>query len=145
MSPTLGLDGSRNGDAAVRLAYRQLIASVDPAQPWVDDGAVDARFAGDDVPAGAIVRGSSDLVELHDIVDDLFGVGCFARPVGAPMATARAELAIARPAAVMPFIEALRPSLEGRGPAFWTWKTAREAMAVRLQALDSLTIEAGRT
>jgi len=144
MSPTVGLDGSRNGDAAVRLAYRQLIASVDPAQPWVDDGAVDARFAGDDVPAGAIVRGSSDLVELHDIVDDLFGVGCFPRPPAVDGEILGVRLVVVRPAAVMPFLEALRPHLDGRGPAFWTWKTAREAMAVRLQALDAVTVEAAR-
>lgn len=145
MSPPRSPGGPQNGDATVRLAYRQLVASVDPAQAWLDDGAVDARFAGDDVPAGAIVRGPADLLELHDIIDDLFGVGCFARPHGASTAIARAEVEIARPAAVMPFIEALRPSLEGRGPAFWTWKTAREAMAVRLQELDSLTIEAAQT
>ena len=129
----------------MRLAYRDLIASADPARPWLDDGAVDARFAGDDVPSGSVVRGVGDLAELHAIVDDLFGVGCFARPEPAEGETVRSELGIARPAAIMPFLEALQPHLEGRGPAFWTWKTAREAMAVRLQQLDTITIEAVRT
>ena len=91
------------------------------------------------------MRGAGDLAELHAIVDDLFGVGCFARPAPAEGETVRSALGIARPAAVMPFLEALRPHLEGRGPAFWTWKTAREAMAVRLQQLDTVTIEAVRT
>ncbi len=131
-------------DPAVRIAYRQLIAAADPARPWLDAGAVDARFAGDDVPAGSIVRGPSDLAELHDIVDDLFGVGCFRRPAGGDGDVVGARLAVSRPAEVMPFLEALRPHLDGRGPAFWTWKTAREAMAVRLQALDSVTVEAAR-
>ena len=131
-------------DGAVRVAYRQLIASSDPARRWLDAGAVDARFAGDDVPAGAVVRGPSDLVELHEIVDDLFGVGCFVRPRRDVSESVTARLSIARPAAVMPFIESLRPHLEGRGPAFWTWKSAREAVAVRLQTLEALTVEAGR-
>ena len=46
---------------------------------------------------------------------------------------------------ILPFLESLRPHLEGRGPVFWTWKSAREAMAVRLQQLDTVTIEAVRT
>ena len=131
-------------DPAVRLAYRQLVEPVDPARPWLDAGVVDARFAGDDVPDGAVRRGAADLRELHEIVDELFGVGCFGRPEPITGEVVRGELAIARPAAVMPFLEALRPHLEGRGPAFWTWKTAREAMAVRLQTLDILTVEAVR-
>ena len=53
-------------------------------------------------------------------------------------------LVIARPAVVMPFLETLRPGLEGRGPAFWTWKTAREAVARRLEDLERLTLEARR-
>ena len=132
-------------DAAVRLAYRRLVEPVDPARRWLDAGAIDARFAGGDAPAGSVVRGPADLRELHDIVEDLFGVGCLARPPAGAEETERSELFVARPAMVMPFIEALRPRLEGRGPAFWTWKTAREAVAVRLQALDSLTIEAATT
>ena len=145
MSPQERREDPGRGGAAVRIAYRQLIAPVDPARAWLDAGAADARFAGDGVPPGAVVRGPNDLIELHDIVDDLFGVGCFARPDCEPMTTAQAKMAIARPAAVMPLIETLRPALEGRGPAFWTWKTAREVMAARLQALDSLTIEAATT
>ncbi|MEO0493512.1 MAG: hypothetical protein AAF081_08865 [Actinomycetota bacterium] len=117
---------------------------MDPARPWRDAGVVDGRFAGEDVPPGAVVRGPDDLVELHDIVEDLFGVGCFVRPAPAGGEVVRAQLPVSRPAAVMPFLEALRPHLDGRGPAFWTWKTAREAMAVRLQALDTLTVEAAR-
>ena len=78
------------------------------------------------------------------IIDDLFGVGCFVRPGPTEGEVVRATLPVRRPAAVMPFLEALRPQLEHRGPAFWTWKTAREAIAVRLQGLDSLTIEAAR-
>ena len=77
------------------------------------------------------MRGPADLRELHDIVEDLFGVGCLARPPAGAEETERSELFVARPAMVMPFIEALRPRLEGRGPAFWTWKSAREAVAVR--------------
>ncbi|MEM8708549.1 MAG: hypothetical protein AAGE98_18940 [Actinomycetota bacterium] len=129
----------------MRLAYRQLISGDDPARSWLAAGMVDARFAGDDVPAASVVRGPDDLVELHDIVDDLFGVGCFPRPAAAEGELASTRLAVSRPAAVMPFLESLRPHLDGRGPAFWTWKTAREAMAVRLQALDAVTIEAVRT
>ena len=92
-----------------------------------------------------MVRGPRDLVELHDIIDDLFGVGCFARPAAAGGGEIRTvELTIARPAVVMPFIEALHPQLHGRGPAFWTWKSAREAVAARLQALEAVTIEAAR-
>lgn len=52
------------------------------------------------------------------------------------------QLTMWRPADVMPFIETLRPQLERRGPAFWTWKSAREAIAARLQTLDHLTVEA---
>jgi hypothetical protein len=117
---------------------------VDPARDWLDAGAVDARFAGPDVAPGAVVRGPDDLRELHDIVDDLFGVGCFDRPLDRSSEVRRATVTVTRPAAVMPFIESLRPDLEGRGPAFWTWKSAREAMAVRLQDLASLTVEAAR-
>ena len=131
-------------DPAVRLAYRQLVEPVDPARSWLDAGAVDARFGGDPVPTGAVVRGTGDLAELHAIIDDLFGVGCFVRPGPTDGEVVRAELPVGRPAAVMPFLEALRPQLEHRGPAFWTWKTAREAIAVRLQGLASLTIEAAR-
>ncbi|MEM9202794.1 MAG: hypothetical protein AAGC53_14105 [Actinomycetota bacterium] len=131
-------------DGGVRRAYRELIGRVDPAEPWLAAGGVDARFGGDAVPEGAVVRGPADLGELHDIIDDLFGVGCFDRPAGDVYETRRAALVIARPAAVMPFVEALRPCLEGRGPAFWTWKTARETMAVRLQGLEGLTVEAAR-
>ena len=96
------------------------------------------------MPAGAIVRGAGDLIELHDIVDDLFGVGCFERPARRGVETVRARLDIARPAAVMPFVEAMRPQLEGRGPAFWTWKSAREGLAARLAQLGTLTVEAAR-
>ena len=96
------------------------------------------------VPLGAVVRGAGDLSELHAIIDDLFGVGCFVRPGPTEGEVVRAKLPVWRPAAMMPFLEALRPQLEHRGPAFWTWKTAREAIAVRLQGLDSLTIEAAR-
>ncbi|MEK9579737.1 MAG: hypothetical protein VW037_04450 [Acidimicrobiaceae bacterium] len=96
------------------------------------------------MPPGAVVRGAGDLAELHAIIDDLFGVGCFVRPGPTDGEVVRAELPVGRPAAVMPFLEALRPQLEHRGPAFWTWKTAREAIAVRLQGLASLTIEAAR-
>ena len=131
-------------DPVVRLAYRQLVEPVDPARSWLDAGAVDARFGGDPVPSGAVVRGAGDLAELHAIIDDLFGVGCFVRPGPTDGEVVRAELPVGRPAAVMPFLEALRPQLEHRGPAFWTWKTAREAIAVRLQGLASLTIEAAR-
>ena len=131
-------------DPAVRLAYRQLVEPVDPARSWLDVGAVDARFGGDPVPTGAVVRGAGDLAELHAIIDDLFGVGCFVRPGPTEGEVVRAKLPVWRPAAMMPFLEALRPQLEHRGPAFWTWKTAREAIAVRLQGLDSLTIEAAR-
>ena len=91
-----------------------------------------------------MVRGARDLAELHEIVDDLFGVGCFARPVHHGDEVARSQIEVTRPAAVMPFLEALRPHLDGRGPAFWTWKTAREAIAARLQTIDALTIEAAR-
>lgn len=133
-----------SADPAVRIAYRQLVGALDPARAWLDAGAVDARFAGTEVPAGAVVRGSSDLVELHDLIDDLFGVGCFERPSGETSESASGRVPIGRPAAVMPFIEALRPHLEGRGPAFWTWKSAREAVAVRLGDLDGLTVEAAR-
>ncbi len=128
----------------VRRAYRQLIEAADPARPWLDAGAVDGRFAGDDAPDGSVVRGPGDLVELHEIIDDLFGVGCFARPAHHVGEVVRSRIDVVRPAAVMPFLEALRPHLDGRGPAFWTWKTAREAIAARLQAIDSLTIEATR-
>ena len=131
-------------DPAVRLAYRQLVEPVDPARSWLDVGAVDARFGGDPVPTGAVVRGAGDLAELHAIIDDLFGVGCFVRPGPTEGEVVRATLPVRRPAAVMPFLEALRPQLEHRGPAFWTWKTAREAIAARLHGLDSLTIEAAR-
>jgi len=131
-------------DPVVRLAYRQLVEPVDPARSWLDAGAVDARFGGDPVPLGAVVRGAGDLSELHAIIDDLFGVGCFVRPGPTEGEVVRAKLPVWRPAAMMPFLEALRPQLEHRGPAFWTWKTAREAIAVRLQGLDSLTIEAAR-
>ncbi|MEM9467015.1 MAG: hypothetical protein AAGA90_16705 [Actinomycetota bacterium] len=131
-------------DPALRLAYRRLIESVDPARPWLDAGGIDARFAGDDAPEGSVGRGPADLAELHDIIDDLFGPGCFTRPARVGTEIRRVDLEVARPASVMPFIEALRPHLEGRGPAFWTWKTAREAVAVRLQALDHLTVEAAR-
>ena len=131
-------------DPAVRLAYRQLVEPVDPARSWLGAGAVDARFGGDPVPTGAVVRGTGDLAELHAIIDDLFGVGCFVRPGPTEGEVVRAKLPVWRPAAMMPFLEALRPQLEHRGPAFWTWKTAREAIAVRLQGLDSLTIEAAR-
>ncbi len=131
-------------DPAVRIAYRQLIESVDPARPWLEAGAADGRFAGDEVPPGSVVRGTGDLVELHEILDDLFGIGCFDRPAATGGESVRAHLPVARPAVVMPFIEALRPHLEGRGPAFWTWKTAREGLAARLQELDTLTVEAAR-
>ena len=144
MIPEMGHGRAQIDDGAVRLAYRRLIEPVDPARPWLDAGAVDGRFAGDDVPPGAVVRGPADLVELHDIVDDLFGVGCFERPRGDVSETVRGRMAIDRPASVMPLIEALRPHLEDRGLAFWTWKTAREAIAARLQDVDALTVEAGR-
>jgi hypothetical protein len=45
-------------DPVVRLAYRQLVEPVDPARSWLDAGAVDARFGGDLVPPGAVVRGA---------------------------------------------------------------------------------------
>ena len=97
------------------------------------------------MPADSGGRGPDDLSGLQDIVDDLFGVGCFPRPTATDGVVVGTRLAVSRPAAVMPFLESLRPHLDGRGPAFWTWKTAREAMAVRLQTLDAVTIEAVRT
>jgi len=131
-------------EGAVRSAYRQLVGPADPARRWLEEGAVDGRFASGEVPAGAVVRGSGDLVELHDIIDELFGVGCFERPRIDTCDVVQGRLVISRPAAVMPLIEALRPWLEARGPVFWTWKTAREAVAARLADLDGLTVEAGR-
>ncbi|MCH1436017.1 MAG: hypothetical protein L7U56_10130 [Acidimicrobiales bacterium] len=135
---------SSSNEGAVRSAYRQLIRPADPARRWLEEGAVDGRFASGQAPARAVVRGSGDLVELHDIIDELFGVGCFERPRTGTSEVVQGRLVISRPTAVMPLIEALRPWLEGRGPVFWTWKTAREAVAARLTDLDGLTVEAGR-
>ena len=56
---------------------------------------------GGDAPAGSVVRGPADLRELHDIVEDLFGVGCLARPPAGAEETERSELVVARPAMVM--------------------------------------------
>ena len=136
----LSVDG-----AAVRIAYRNLVGHFDSARRWIVDGEIDARFVEGDVPARSIRRGTSDLMELHDIVDDLFGVGCFDRPRPdhrAVEGVVTGQLTMWRPADVMPFVETIRPQLERRGPAFWTWKTARESIAARLQTLEHLTVEA---
>lgn len=134
----------RLAGTAIRLAYRELIGVHDPARPWLDSGVADARFVEGDEAGGAVVRGADDLGELHEIIDDLFGVGAFPRPRAVVGETRRAKLAIVHPAVVVPFLDVLRPHLEGRGPAFWTWKSAREAMARRLQQTDAVTLAATR-
>lgn len=127
---------------SVRLAYLDLVGEDDPAREWLDGGVPDTRFVGGDALRGAVVRGPDDLRELHEIVDDLFGVGAFDRPPLGATDVRTASIPVSRPAAVMPLLEALRPSLEGRGPVFWTWKTAREAMALRIADLGLLTVQA---
>ena len=130
-------------DAAIRAAYRTLCGDHDPAGPWLAAGATDARFGGVVTP-GVVVRGADDLRELHELVDDLFGPDALRRPPPAAGERCRIHLRLARPAAIVPLLEAFRPSLEHRGPAFWTWKSAREALARRLGDLDGLTVEAVR-
>ena len=127
---------------SLRLAYLDLVAASDPARPWLDAGLTDARFRSEDPPPGSIVRGPGDLRELHDIVDDLFGVDAFERPTEGATEVRTGRIALARPAVLMSFLETLRPSLEDRGPAFWTWKSAREAVALRLEGVEALTVEA---
>ncbi len=134
----VSLDGS-----AVRAAYRALCGDRDPATPWLASGMPDARF-GSVVNPGEIVRGQRDLIELHSLVDVLFGTDALPRPPIACGKTRQNHFAIARPAAVVPLLEALRPHLEHRGPGFWTWKSAREALAWRLTDIDGLTVEAVR-
>lgn len=128
---------------ALRGVYRELCGERDPALRWLMVGAADCRFAGAVTPR-AIVRGSGDLVELYYLVDDLFGTDTLWRPPHADGEVRRSRLTVARPAEVMPLLEALRPQLEHRGPAFWTWKSAREALARGLIDLGGLTVEAVR-
>ena len=129
--------------AAIRAAYRTLCGDRDPAGPWLAAGASDARFGGL-VTSSAVLRGADDLIELHDLVDDLFGPDALRRPASTGGEVRRDRLALDGPAAIVPFLETLRPSLEHRGPAFWTWKSAREALARRLVDLEELTLEAVR-
>ena len=123
------------------LAYTQLVSPVDPARVWLDAGRADLRFAAL-TPSGTVVRGTDDLVELRAIIDDVYGPGVWPEPVEVVGEVRTATLAVARPASLMPFLEALRPSLDGRGPAFWTWKSPREAIANRLVAQRTLTVSA---
>lgn len=129
---------------SVRLTYLEFVGARDPARAWLGDGSVDARFAESCAPAGAIVRGPDDLCELHSVIDDLLGVSAFERPPVVDGDRRTERLSVARPAAVMPFIESLRPCLAGRGPAFWTWKTVRESIALRLEEIGGLTVQAAR-
>lgn len=131
-------------EAAVRLAYLEFVAVDDPAAAWLAAGTADARFVVDERRDGAIVRGADDLVEMHDAIDDVFGTGLIVRGTGTVDARS-AMIRVDRPAAVMPLLDALRPSLDRRGPAFWTWKTAREAVALRVHQLGGLTVQAARS
>ena len=131
--------------ATVRLRYRALVGDTDPAREWLARGVTDARFAAGHPTGGVVVRGADDLVELHDIVDDVFGLDVLPRPRAMSGETRVEQLAIARPAVTVPFLDGLRPVLERRGLSFWTWKSAREAMARRLHELDALTLAATRT
>gem|GEM_PF-1179276 len=126
---------------ALRVVYREFVAGEDPARGWLESGAPDCRFS-DQAPLGSVVRGPRDLHELGAVLVDLFGTDAWPEPAWVPGEQREVVVPVVRPARLIPLVEALRPELEHRILAFWTWKSAREAVANRLASHGTVTLVA---
>ncbi|MDW3218493.1 MAG: hypothetical protein R8F63_07740 [Acidimicrobiales bacterium] len=112
---------------------------------WLAAGAADLRPFADGslpVPAGAVVAGPDDLREIRDVVDTQLGVGCWPRNELIVGERRTSRVALPRGAATA-LVHALEGRIELRSP-WGKWRTVVDIMAVRLDALETVTLDAIR-
>lgn len=128
-----------------RRAYQRLLSDEDPAADWLAAGAADLRPFTDGsgpAPAGAVVVGPDDLREIREIVDTQLGVGCWPRAEVIAGERRTVQVALVRGAATA-LVHAFEGRIEQRSP-WGRWRSAVDIMAARLDALDTVTLDAIR-